>query len=269
MKCVYIKGNLLIKEQSLFYSKNLVMNATTIPLGAKIIEPEDGDIFVVDTGDVFGSPFYEYYVSGNVTFYGNSEIRVDKVLMPEIFKEKMNLILALLSMGDNMQGDIKQLFLQEQYMAVYSLIEYYLLSLILWGIQDEDRFQHLLDYDYDSIDMVRYKEMGKYRKLVQDTSISNDVKYAEIVLRLKKAVYHRIDTVEMLYKIIFGIDCREYLSILDGTFIDRRNDFTHRIGCNTDLLPVSITKEEVETLASKAITMCDNIHAKIVPIMNV
>ena len=115
MKCVYIKGNLLIKEQSLFYSKNLVMNATTIPLGAKIIEPEDGDIFVVDTGDVFGSPFYEYYVSGNVTFYGNSEIRVDKVLMPEIFKEKMNLILALLSMGDNMQGDIKQLFLQEQY----------------------------------------------------------------------------------------------------------------------------------------------------------
>ena len=149
MKCVYIKGNLLIKEQSLFYSKNLVMNATTIPLGAKIIEPEDGDIFVVDTGDVFGSPFYEYYVSGNVTFYGNSEIRVDKVLMPEIFKEKMNLILALLSMGDNMQGDIKQLFLQEQYMAVYSLIEYYLLSLILWGIQDEDRFQHLLDYNQD------------------------------------------------------------------------------------------------------------------------
>lgn len=58
MKCVYIKGNLLIKEQSLFYSKNLVMNATTIPSGAKIIEPEDGDIFVVDTGDVFGSPFY-------------------------------------------------------------------------------------------------------------------------------------------------------------------------------------------------------------------
>lgn len=50
-------------------------------------------------------------VSGNVTFYGNSEIRVDKFLMPEIFKEKMNLILTLLSMDNNMQVDVKQLFL--------------------------------------------------------------------------------------------------------------------------------------------------------------
>lgn len=261
MKCIYIKGDLLIKEHSLFYSSNAVQYADSIPEGAKIITPEDGT-FVLEPGDVFGSPFYECHVSGGITCYGDSETRVDKDLMVEIFKEKMDLISALLS-TDKTEGDIQQLFLQEQYMAVYSLIEYYLLSLIYWGIQDEDRFQHLLTYDYSSVDKDKYKVIYQISKIVQRTDIGEDDKFTKVVSKLKNVVYHRIDTVEMLYKIIFGIDCRSDLSILDGAFVDRRNDFAHRIGCNKDMIPVPITKQEVKTLINEANNLCTAIYNKV------
>lgn len=261
MKCIYIDGNLLIKEHSLFYTSNLVQYADSIPVGADIIIPEDGT-FVLEPGDVFGSPFYECHVSGGVTGYGNSETRVDRDLMVEIFKEKMGLISTLLSMNKT-EGDIQQLFLQEQYMAIYSLIEYYLLSLIYWGIQDENRFHHLLTYDYSSVEKTKYNAIYQISKIAKRTDIGENDKFAEIVSKLKKLVYHRIDTVEMLYKIIFGIDCRSDLSILNGAFIDRRNDFAHRIGCNKNMIPVPITKEEVETLINEANNLCTAIYNKV------
>lgn len=265
-KYIYIKGNLLIKEHSLFYAKNLVAYANTIPQGAKIIEPEGGTL-IVKPNEVFGSPFYEYHVSGNVTSYGNSETRVNRNLVFEIFKEKMNLISTLLSM-DKTDGDVQQLFFQEQYMAVYSLIEYYLLSLAYWGIQNEDRFQHLLSFNYNSVDKEKYKSVILICKIAQRTDIDEDDKYAKIIPKLKNLVYHRIDTIELLYKIIFGIDCRKDLTILNGIFIDRRNDFIHRIGCNKDLIPVPTTKEDIETLIEEAKKLSSSIYNKIKTIID-
>lgn len=135
--------------------------------------------------------------------------------------------------------------------------------MIYWGIQDEDRFQHLLTYDYSSVDKDKYKVIYQISKIVQRTDIGEDDKFTKVVSKLKNVVYHRIDTVEMLYKIIFGIDCRSDLSILDGAFVDRRNDFAHRIGCNKDMIPVPITKQEVETLINEANNMCTAIYNKV------
>lgn len=248
MKCIYIKGNVLIKEGGIFYTRDLVTYAKTIPNGADIIEPEGG-ILVID--DVYGSPYCNYYVSGNIAGYNSPFILTNPDLSPDFLIKKFSMISALLSM-DKTKDDIHNLFLQEQYLAVYSLIEFYLFSLILRGLLKPDRFQNLLDYDYNTVEKNTYKIIPQLHKIIKRNDINNDEKYLKIVSYLKGVIYHRKDNVEILYKIIFDYNFTDKIKILDGAFIDRRNDFAHRLGYNKDMIPTKITKEDIETLIEKA-----------------
>lgn len=265
MKSVYIDGNVLARYMDDFVYKSITMYSSTCPEDAFVIKPDNG-VLVIDSE--FGCPSCDFYVTGGITFHesrSEQQQNISEYIKNNIYQlyikssEKLDLIRQLLDV--DVKDDMKMLLYQEQYLGVFSVVEYFLYRLIFVAIRNEKLYNNFFVFDYTTVD----KKLNRIHK-ISNIVLNNDTdmdKFRGIVNVIKDIIYHMIESVVILYKIVFGIDCKEDLLLLDGRYIEKRNHLTHRLGYDKNFNLVLVTKQEVETLINEANNMCTAIYNKV------
>lgn len=248
---IYIDGNLLIKE-GVFYCKDIAFRADQANVNADItIEKDELQDGILEINEEYGSPYVQYYVGGEITFYQDPGIVCFEKITDNLLDRtivQLNEVRRLLDVS--ISDDLCPLFYREQYAATISILENFLYCMVLREMVF-DRAKLLnnirtFDYKKDMLDMVDH--IGK----------TDDDLYKEVVNKATSIIYHTFVEVEVLYKIIFRKDISPILKSIKPT-MKKRHNIVHRNGqkLNGEVEPIS--KIEVENFINKVENITQNI----------
>ena len=220
-KLIYIDGGLVATTGDL-YARNIVARCSCQPDNSEKITV-NGDYYEIkeDTGSVFDT----YYVRDFVTAGGSLGVSKGAICaFADIYEftvrdydKGLKLLKSMLNCIP--EGEQMNLYLQQQYASVFSLLEHFLSCSFIRQTCDREESYH------------RVLSMGLLQQRFGNKSILNGPDCLEKELLFielaNKIVYHRPGDVYVLFEAAFGI--RVDLSPLKRQLIIR-NDIMHRFG---------------------------------------
>ena len=235
---VFINAKVLVKGGS-FLTKNIVMNASDeYKEGAKIVEANDEEKKTFEIKDFYGSPYVDYYVSGDVTIQDGGVQLTPEMLSDNLLErtqEGLDEIRELLSI--QLSNDkLYSLFYREQHTAIMAEFENFLYCMIL----------RELIYNKDILlNNVRTFEYGKDKLDLKEgfNKTDNDL-FEFLKVRFSEIVYHRFVDVVLLYKIVFKKDITASIEKIKGE-VGKRHNIVHRNGRYLNGELDKLSKEEV------------------------
>lgn len=240
---IYINGSVVV-EQGVFYAKNIAMYASDeFKAGAKIITPPNG---VLRISEDYGSLFTCYYVKSGITMYGFEGSGITIFAPPnkteyESYKEHMANINKLIEEAVVPQ-EVENLFLQQQYISAFSVLEYFLFNTFM---------RHVCN-NYNTYIKVLSSQLRclEYGKEITDILRGiHDLKQEKIFIQqAKEVVYHNTKQISALFSVAFGISVD--LNILNS-HINTRNDIVHRFGHTKKGDNIYVRKDNVLSLITK------------------
>lgn len=261
VKNYYIDGGVIAKTGNM-YSRDIYVGVESCPEGACVITPPEG---ILEIKEDCGSIFNTYHVKSFVTASGieNGNIFAFKDLYQftidsyDLNKERLSRL--LLHYPEDTQ--LRQLFYQQQYAHVFSLLEHFLSDTFVRQTCDrEESFHRVLD---SGILLSKNIIHGKANKEIINgrDCLQKELLYINTIEN--HILYHKFDLITELFDIAFNItvdfDC------LKGA-LEIRNDIIHRFGYSTKGVERSFSKEDVEILM-KTVDDCVKDIAKQVAIL--
>lgn len=238
-KSIYVEGALLATTGDL-YSHNVIAGGTSHPTDSEVRIPPNG---VWEITDDSGSIFNTYYVRDWVTAGGIWGLSKGAICaFADIYEftvrdyvEGLRLIEIML---DNIpEAPRKNIYLQQQFASVFSLMEKFLsFTFVRQTCDNEDSYRRVLDSG------LLQQKYGNKPILNGPDCLEKELKYIELA---NKVVYHNQKAVRSLFCEAFGIDVD--LSPLEVA-LDVRNDIMHRFGHTKWGADVVISLEEVQAL---------------------
>ncbi len=240
-KHFFIDGNLVATTGDL-YTRSISAGGTWHPEDAEVIVPPGGVMEITkDTGSIFDS----YYVNGAVAAGGILGASKGAIcafadiyeFTIKDYKEGLRLIESMLDMiPSGTRGD---LYLQQQYASVFSLMERFLSCTFVRQTCDrEDSYYRVLE----SGELLKQSNKEINAVLKGPDGLTKQLAYIEAANRV---IYHNAKRVQPLFKVAFDIDVN--LSKLKGQ-LDIRNHIVHRFGYTKDGSAVRVSKSCVEDL---------------------
>ncbi len=251
-KSYFVNGDLIATTGNL-YARDISAGGKWHPSDSIIITPATG-VFEI-TNDL-GSIFDTYYVSGNVSasgiMAGGSEgkgiirgFRDVYAFTLNDYERGLSSIRDMLSMA--VLESRKQLFLQQQFSSVFSLMEHFLsCSFIRQTCDREDSYHEVLKSG------LLQKKYGSKQVLNGPDCLEKELLFIELA---NKIVFHNQKAVKDLFTAAFGIDVD--LTPLEGA-LNIRNDIIHRFGNTVTGSKVVITYEVINSLIA---TIDDLVHS--------
>lgn len=265
-KHIFVDGALVATEGNL-YTRNISAGGSWHPDDAEIIVPSDGILYITeDTGSIFGL----YYVNGFVTASAlgmqcTSEQQKGAIIAfadsyeftIRDYEAGLRLIKIML---DNIPtGPQKGLYLQQQFVSTFSLMEQFLsCSFVRQTCDREDSYYKVLASGL----LLKNSPKEVNRILTGPDGLTKELKYIEVTNRL---IYHNASKVRSLFNIAFGIDVD--LAPLDSQ-LRFRNDIVHRFGHNVDRVVVSISESDVWKLINTVDEIVRKTASQIVALPN-
>jgi len=238
-KSIYVEGALLATTGDL-YSHNVIAGGAFHPADAEVITPPNGVLEITkDSGSIFNT----YYVRDWVTASGIWGLSKGAICaFADIYeftvRDYTNGLRLIESMLDNIPTDShKNLYLQQQYASVFSLMEKFLsFTFVRQTCDNEDSYHKVLTSG------LFQQKYGNKPILNGPDCLDKELKYIELA---NKVVYHNQKAVKSLFNEAFGIDVD--LSPLEAA-LDVRNDIMHRFGRTKSGADVVLSLEEVQAL---------------------
>lgn len=266
MNKVYIDGNVLVKDNAVFYAKSITCYCNNVPKDAEIIKVKNN---LFEVNNEFGSLFTDVYIKGGLTGYKDSDVSLSNIdFIYRRFCRKLNLISQLLQqVNGNTEIDI--LLLQEQYLAVYSLVEYYFCSTLCMSLRQDQRcYDRILKMQHNRTSFRRKDEIAELlniinRKPHKPRKNKKLSRQEGIINKINSIVFHKNDIVVKLYNTVYGKSFDNDFTLFKGNLLERRHQITHKMGYDEKFKLIDITKSEVLDLIIEAQNMCDNVYNKI------
>lgn len=238
-KSILVNGALVATTGDL-YSHNIIAGGSFHPVDAEVITPPGGVLEITeDTGSIFNT----YYVSGYVTAGGILGLTKGAICaFADIYEFTLRDYADGLRLIESMleripAGSCGNLYLQQQYASVFSLMEKFLsFTFVRQTCDNEDSYRRVLASG------LLQQKYGNKDVLNGPDGLKKELKYIELA---NKVVYHNQKAVKSLFDAAFGIDVD--LSPLEGA-LTVRNDIMHRFGHTIGGADIVITLEEVKRL---------------------
>jgi len=255
-KHFYIDGNIVATTGNL-YTRSISAGGTWHPHDAVLIVPPGGVLEITeDSGSIFDS----YYVSGQVAAGGILGVSKGAICaFADIYEftikdynEGLELIESMLDFIPS--GEKGTLYLQQQYVSVFSLMERFLSCTFVKQTCDrEDSYYRVLE----SRELLKRSNKEIKAVLKGPDGLTKQLAYIDAANRI---IYHNAKRVHPLFKVAFDIDVD--LSKLNGQ-LEIRNHIVHRFGYTEDGSVVCVSKSSVLDLIASVDMIVKHIIAQI------
>lgn len=239
-KSIYVDGALLATTGDL-YSHNVIAGGASHPADAEVITPPNGVLEIIkDCGSIFNTYYVrEWVTAGGIWGLSKGAICFFADIYEFTFRDYADGLRLIDSMLDNIPANSrKNLYLQQQFASVFSLMERFLsCTFVRQTCDNEDSYRRVLASG------LLQKRFTKEKTILNGPDgLHKELKYIELA---NKVVYHRQKIVRDLFYEAFGVDVD--LSPLEAA-IDVRNDIMHRFGRTKLGADVVLSVEEVQAL---------------------
>ena len=238
-KSIYVEGALLATTGDL-YSHNVIAGGSSHPADAEVITPPNGVLKITkDSGSIFDTYYVrEWVTAGGIWGLSKGTICAFADIYEFTVRDYTDGLRLIESMLDNIPADSrKNLYLQQQFASVFSLMEKFLsFTFVRQTCDNEESYHRVLASG------LLQQKYGNKPILNGPDCLDKELKYIELANRV---VYHNQRAVKALFNEAFGIDVD--LSPLEEA-LDVRNDIMHRFGRTNSSADVVLSLEEVQTL---------------------
>ena len=239
-KSIYVEGALLAKTGDL-YSHNVIAGGAPHPVDAEVITPRNGVLEITnDSGSIFNTYYVRDWVTaGGIWGLSKGAICAFADIYEFTIRDYVEGLRLIEKMLDNIPTDSrKNLYLQQQFASVFSLMEKFLsFTFVRQTCDNEDSYRKVLGSGLLQQLFTKDKAI-----LNGPDGLDKELKYIELANRV---VYHNHRAVKALFNEAFGIEVD--LSPLEAA-LDVRNDIMHRFGHTKWGADVVISLEEVQAL---------------------
>ena len=256
-KVFHINGGVFATTGNL-YTRNIYTGDGLCPEEAETITPPDG-VLVIKTNT--GSIFDTYHVTGFVTASG---IKVGNIFAfkdiysftIKAYQQNRETLKSLLDYVPKISHQ-KNLFLQQQFSHVFSLLERFLCDTFVRQTCDkENSYLRVLDSRI-LVEKRIIRDKSEVRIITGEECLERQLLYIKAV---KNIVYHRFDLISNLFSIAFGIQLN--LDELAEALIIR-NDIIHRFGYSDYGIERIITIDDVLSLMDRIDEIANTIISQI------
>lgn len=238
-KNIYINGALFASTGDL-YSHNIISGGTFHPDDAVVIDPPNGVLEITkDTGSIFDTYYVRKWVTaGGILGLSKGAICAFADIYEFTIRDYVNGLKMIESMLDDIPVDARRnLYLQQQFASVFSLMENFLsFTFVRQTCDNEDSYRRVLASG------LLQQKYGNKTILNGPDCLEKELKYIELA---SKVVYHNQKAVRDLFNVGFGIDVD--LGPLDKA-LRIRNDIMHRFGYTESGSKVVVALEEIHSL---------------------
>lgn len=243
-KHIFVDGRIYATTGNL-YTRNIFAGVSWHPDDCIEVVPVGGAIEIKDDK---GSIFDTYYVSGAVTS-GGIDVGAIKAYF-DIYKFTIEQYEAGRKLIEQMletvpEGEQGNLYCQQQFASVFSLMEQFLSCTFVRQTCDrEESYYKVLKSGFfqkrykEHVDVLNGPDEGK-------EGLKKQILYIDLA---NHVVYHNKGFVKTLFKSAFNINVN--LKPLEGE-LDTRNDIAHRFGHTTTGREVTVTADDVRALMAK------------------
>ena len=256
-KVFYVNGGVFATTGNL-YTREIYAGDSFCPEGATVYTPPSGAIEITeDMGSIFDTYHVRDYVtSGGIDVGGIYAFKDIYDFTASSYRQNRDLLKSLFSvtLATPRQNDLyyKQLFAQ-----VFSLFEKFLCDTFVRQTCDrEESYHRVLDSKILTEKRI-IRSRSDIRIINGNDTLEKELLYIQAV---KGIVYHRLDLVESLFFIAFGIQLD--LASLNNDLIIR-NDIIHRFGYSDKGKLRVLTKEDIITLFERVDTIVESIIQQI------
>lgn len=239
-KSVYVDGALLATTGDL-YSHNVIAGGTSHPADAEVKTPPNGVWEIThDSGSIFDTYYVRDWVTaGGIWGLSKGAICAFADIYEFTIRDYVEGLRLIEKMLDNIPTDPrKNLYLQQQFASVFSLMEKFLsFTFVRQTCDNEDSYRRVL-----ASGLMQQRFTKDKAILNGPDGLDKELKYIELANRV---VYHNQKAVRGLFCEAFGIDVD--LSPLEAA-LDVRNDIMHRFGHTKWGADVVISLEEIKAL---------------------
>lgn len=239
-KQYYINGG-VVAEKGCLYTRDIKAGCTWHPEDAEEKPIENGEWRITKRE---GSIFDTYYVSGYVTAGGIDDNGAIKAYIDiykftiEQYEEGIALIRKMLQRVP--EGECENLYCQQQFASVFSLMEQFLSCTFVRQTCDrEDSYHRVLEAGH------LQEWYGKRQILNGPDGLDKELMYIE---QANRVVYNNIERVPKLFEAAFGVSI-EMSELKDAVTV--RNDIVHRFGHTIMGAEVRLTAADVQALIEK------------------
>ena len=222
------------------YSHNVIAGGSSHPADAEVITPPNGVLKITkDSGSIFDTYYVrEWVTAGGIWGLSKGTICAFADIYEFTVRDYTDGLRLIESMLDNIPADSrKNLYLQQQFASVFSLMEKFLsFTFVRQTCDNEESYHRVLASG------LLQQKYGNKPILNGPDCLDKELKYIELANRV---VYHNQRAVKALFNEAFGIDVD--LSPLEEA-LDVRNDIMHRFGRTNSSADVVLSLEEVQTL---------------------
>lgn len=240
-KDIYIDGALLATTGD-FYSHNIIAGGSFHPDDAVVINPPNGVLLEItkDAGSIFDTYYVRDWVTaGGILGLSKGAICAFADIYEFTIRDYVDGLRLVESMLDNIPVDARRnLYLQQQFASVFSLMEKFLsFTFVRQTCDNEASYRRVLASG------LLQQRFGQSKAILNGPDcLEKELKYIELA---SKVVYHNQKAVRDLFNVGFGIDVD--LGPLDKA-LRIRNDIMHRFGYTERGSKVVVALEEIHSL---------------------
>ena len=239
-KNIYIDGAIFASTGDL-YSYNIVSGGTPHPDDAEIIAPPNGVLEITeDTGSIFNTYYVrEWVTAGGILGLSKGAVCAFANIYEFTIRDYDAGLRLIQSMLDRVPEDSRQnLYLQQQYASVFSLMEKFLsFTFVRQTCDNEDSYRRVLASGF------LQRRFGQYQAVLNGPDcLEKELKYIELANTI---VYHNQKAVRTLFNEAFGFDVD--LKPLEEE-LKKRNDMMHRFGHTKTGAEVVVRLDEISNL---------------------
>jgi len=255
-KNIYVDGGLIATTGNL-YTRTIFAKATCYPDDSEKVIPEGGRLEITtNTGSIFDTYYVKSYVNACGGTVGAIKAFRD-IYQFTISKYEKGAELVKEMLDDIPSGEHENLYCQQQYASVFSLMEQFLSCTFVRQTCDrEDSYHQVLESG------LLQQKFGYKDILNGPDCLDKELLYINLS---NKVVYHNKNAVKLLFDAAFGID-------VDLTPLERemeiRNDIIHRFGYTTSGVKVDVRKKSVIDLITSVDLIVQNTAKQILAMNN-
>lgn len=250
----YIDGTIVATTGSL-YTRNVTAYCADVPSDCVVIKAPQG---IWEVTEPTGSMFDTYYARGDVVAVGTGggDIYAFKSIYEltiRDFKKDWEMLRSMLDI--DIPSDRNDLYLQQQLVSSFSLLENFLSSTFLRETCDREDAYHkvwrskCLDRHIHSADLRAIKS--------GHDCIQKELLYIDAV---NKLIYHNAAFVKTIFQVAFGITVQ--LDPLKDE-LKKRHDIVHRFGYDQSGHSVIVTRDEVLSLLTSIYAIASDVSRQV------
>lgn len=241
---VYVINGGVFATTGNLYTRDISAGDERCPEGAIVIAPPNGELEITqNTGSIFDTYYVKSFVTASGIDVGNIFAFKDIYQFTiDSYKKNRDLLTRLLLTPPE-DAKLRQIFFQQQYAHVFSLLERFLSdTFVRQTCDNEDSYHRVLD---SGILIAKNIVQGKPNKdLIKGADcLEKELLYIRSIENY--IVYHKFDLISELFSVAFNISVD--FGPLKGP-LEVRHDIIHRFGHSVKGREVSISENDVKSL---------------------